>query len=240
MTSSHIKPRIAVLVVALSVVVLGSCCANAGSHELDPTCPREESTWGEIKAWYGDLRRVEVAASTTAATPEPSPVTYPLRDTPEHAVEKLRQAYVAKDLAAFTDCLSDTFRFWIDESAQPSIPDFWGFSTEYDIHAVMFGDTLTDWITLSFVLAQAPEEVPGATPSWLLRMNHDLWIKTWLWGDWAYLWGAGGSLFKVSVDPDERGPCCEVLWEVADWAEGDHFETPVAQTSWGKIKSLYR
>ncbi|MCD4690967.1 hypothetical protein K8S17_05840, partial [bacterium] len=178
---------------------------------------------------------------------------YPARTSCENVVEKLRQTYEAMDAAAFTDCLADTFVFWLNEDdviSDPSLPWYWELQTESEIAWNMFGvDTniLTTYITLTQF--GDPVEIPsqgGDESNWEYVYVADLWI--YLPNDWAYRAG-GAARFTLSVDPDATGPSGETLWEIVKW-EDIHLEGAlkrgtasgerVEESTWGGIKALYR
>ena len=122
----------------------------------------------------------------------------------------------------------------------PSWPAPWYLPLEHDIHIEMFEGGLADDAMLDLAQADPPEEVPGGSPSWLLRVNYTLQLHVWISGGWSWIPAMGGSEFTISPDPDETGPEGETLWDVAVWRDGEWFQSSVERFTWGRIKSLYR
>jgi hypothetical protein len=167
---------------------------------------------------------------------------YPLRDTPDDVLEKLRLSYIYMDADAYLDCLAEDFIFYLnpdDLTPESGLPEYWGKGAEDTIAHNMFGDgTPIDSIGLALSLVGSPDEIPGPPPSWEYRENVDLRVYleyiTYLAGE--------GEIYVIGIDPNDVGPTGEELWEIVEWYDVEEFRGTgsVEDASWGVIKSLFR
>jgi len=202
----------------------------------------EDATWGGLKVMY---RGAAVSSDDMShARSTESQVRYPIRDTPEHTLAKLVEAYIAMDAEAYIDCLSDTFTFWLNEQDvidDPTLPWYWEVATETGIHWNMFNDSWIDSIELTLTqygdAIELPPGVPGRPSAWKYQENYDLWLHM---PEAMFFRATEGAEFILAVDPNEVGPSGKELWEISRWEDVESFDTPVEHTSWGAIKALFR
>ena len=231
-----------VTITVVAVLVLSGVQASGSNGSGEESDRVEQSSWGSIKLLFRGAGFSSDGASRSGGMG--NHVRYTIRDSPEHALEKLVEAYTLMDADAFIDCLSDTFTFWLNEQDvidDPTLPWYWDVSTETSIHWNMFGDSSVESIQLTLTQYGDPIElspgVLGRSSDWVYRENYDL--RVYMSGSFQF-WANAGAVFRLAVDPNETGPSGEELWEVSRWSDVDSFDTPVEHTSWGRLKALFR
>ncbi len=182
------------------------------------------TNWTEMKLLFGD-----------------NAAGYPLRTTVENVMAKFEASYEALDPVALTDCLAESFTFWLSEDdvmSDPSLPWSWDVETESTIAWNMFGDDTnieSVQLTLTQIGAPVPIPLPGGGSDWQVDYNADLWIH--LPGNFTF-WANAVERFVISFDEDDTGPDGEQLWEIVSWAESSYVRGE--ESSWGSIKAMYR
>ena len=174
----------------------------------DVPCRPNITNWTEVKLLFGE-----------------NSSSYPLRTSGAGVIEKLRQSYVAMDAIAFTDCLADTFRFWLhpsDVNNPGGLPEYWELDTESTVAWNMFGPGgNVESTQLTFTQIGTPTEIPspgGGESGWEYTYAVDLYVHV---SGWLTYWANAPSRFQVFVDADEVGPAGETLWEIAKWEDID-------------------
>jgi hypothetical protein len=238
----RIAPALAVLI-AVCVTPVSSGASDAPIEaETTVGSAREDASWGAIKAMYrGASNAYGPSADQRGAAREGAH--YPLRDSPENALEKLRQAYELMDAEAYLDCLAEDFIFYVnpdDWTNNPQLPPEWYKMDERCMHENMFSEGSTvEHVTLSFTQIGNWVEIPnsGSRSNWEYSGNYDLRLD--LFGGLAYVAQEGMTLL-FRVDVDQVGPGGEELWEVVNWWDVDRFESsPVEPSTWGTIKAMF-
>ena len=126
----------------------------------------EDVSWGVIKAMYRGASNVHEGSRPSADLWEAARegARYPLRDSPENALEKLRQAYELMDPEAYLDCLAEYFIFYVnpdDWTNNTRLPPEWYKSDETCMHWNMFSDLSgVERVTLSFTQIGNWVEIP--------------------------------------------------------------------------------
>jgi ketosteroid isomerase-like protein len=192
---------------------------------------REESTWTEIKLAFADVQ-----ASL-----------YPVRSSPENVLRKLNLAYERMDAEAYLDCLGEDFLFFlnpddVDEDPEHPLPESWNRAEEETIHGNMFGED-TDVRAVSLVLDHVESGHDPGDPEdpsddvWTYLEHYDLRV---LLPPNLTLLADSRSEFVFQVDPDEIGHGGIALWEITSWSDGPGLDSLTEDSSWGRIKSMYR
>lgn len=179
---------------------------------------------------------------------------YPVRTSPDRALEQLALAYDSMNAAVYLDVLAGAMEFHLcqDDWQGGVLPESWGKSEETTIHENMFSpDGDVEWIQLTLETVSSAFD-PGANPAdpaddrWEYTEDFELWLT--VGGDLAYL-ARGTCEFHFQRDADDLGPSGEELWEIIDWYELDSYrvvERSVGghvrgeQASWGSVKALFR
>ena len=239
------RRRLLSVTIVVSVVLVFSGAQASGSDDGlgDGSVRIEHASWGCIKALYRGAGFPSRVVSESGGIG--NQVRYPVRDSPEHALQKLVEAYNAMDADAFIDCLSDTFSFWLNEQDvidDPTLPCYWDVAIETGMHWNMFGGGSIESIWLILTqhgeAVELPPGVPGGPSAWEYRENYDLSVYL---SAGLMLWSDEGAVFRLSVDPDGVGPSGEELWEVSRWSDVDEFAgSPVDELRWGRINTFYR
>lgn len=169
---------------------------------------------------------------------------YPLRTTPENALQKLRLAYTSRCVPAYLDVLAQDMTFYLSEDDWQGgeLPMTWNKAEETTIHENMFADGSNVErirLTLTYILDffdPGADPVDPADDRWEYREGVDLRVT--VSGDLTYL-ANSPSMFVFGRDTDQVGPAGEELWEIVDWFDlGDEGQRVEAAT-WGCIKALY-
>lgn len=238
----RIAPALAVLIAVCVTPVFSGASDAPIEAETTVGSAREDASWGAIKAMYrGASNAYGPSADQRGAAREGA--RYPLRDSPENALEKLRQAYELMDAEAYLDCLAEDFIFYVnpdDWTNNPQLPPEWYKVDERCMHENMFSEGSTvEHVTLSFTQIGNWVEIPnsGSRSNWEYSGNYDLRLD--LFGGLAYVAQEGMTLL-FHVDPDQVGPGGEELWDVLNWWDVDRFESsPVEPSTWGAIKAVF-
>jgi hypothetical protein len=180
----------------------------------------------------------------------PPPIVWEIRDTPQHTLDNLVNAYKSKNAEHYLDCLAEDFIFFMNEAdALTNPPGYWGKAEERAIHEDMLGDNGADEIKLTFTRVGDPMEMqqpgnPPPPPHWGYTETPDLKVTV---GDVTY-WATASSLFELRIDQDQVGPEGETLWEICAWTDlepgprGDVAATDesVDVISFGRAKAMFR
>lgn len=191
---------------------------------------REESTsWTEIKLAFADVQDS----------------LYPVRSTPENVLRKLKLAYERMDAEAYLDCLAENFIFFLnpdDVEGDPEhpLPESWDKAEEETIHGNMFGQGTDVWAIHLTLFQVENSHDPGdpEDPSddvWTYLEGYDLRV---MFANLTLLADSQGD-FVLKVDPDDVGHGGIALWEIASWSDLAS-DALVEDSSWGRIKSMYR
>jgi hypothetical protein len=180
---------------------------------------------------------------TSNEGPDPS-TDWEIRDTPQHVLHNLINAYEEKDAEHYLDCLADDFIFFMnEEDAQANPPGYWGKAEERAIHEDMLGDNGADRITLTLTQVGDPVEMqqpgsPAPPAHWGYTETPDLRVTV---GNLTY-WASAASFFEFRIDQDQVGPEGETLWEICGWTDLEPGRGGASHesSSWGSIKALYR
>ena len=241
----RIAPALAVLI-AVCVTPVHSGASDAPIEaETTVGSASEDATWGAIKAMYRGASNAYEDRGPSADQREAARegARYPLRDSPETALEKLRQAYELMDAEAYLDCLAEDLIFYVnpnDWTNNTRLPPEWYKPDEMSMHHNMFSEfSDVEHVTLSFTQIGDWVEVPNpeSRNNWEYNGNYDLRLE--LLGGLKYVAQEGMTLL-FHVDPDQVGPGGEELWDVLNWWDVDRFESsPVEPSTWGTIKALF-
>jgi hypothetical protein len=183
--------------------------------------------------------------------PPPDPITWELRDSPQHVLDNLITAYKNKDAAHYLDCLAEDFIFFLNPAEVIEDPDlepgYWGKAEERVVHEGMFGDGEfhADHITLTLSLIGDPisiEPHPGEI-HWQYKEAVDLSVYV---GDTQY-WATAPSMFEFRIDQDQVGPNGETLWEIVNWYDLESTSREdvvtaddIESVSFGRAKAIFR
>ena len=168
---------------------------------------------------------------------------YPARSHPDSVLRKLEMAYEAMDLAAYLDCLADTFAFHLlpEDINDPNgdLPSWWGKSCEDSVHTGMFG--LSGGISADSIKVGMENETADFDPGATGDVHDDRWtyeedvsVRFHI-GEWVYLVN-NGQMFVFAVEPGRE----DTLWQIVDWTELELWDARGSWCSWGSVKALWR
>lgn len=185
-----------------------------------------------------------------------SPPAVPDRSSPQAALASLREAYLNRRAADYDSLLAADFVFYFSEE-DLWIAEKYTRSEEVEVHRNMFGSADVQNIALSFTLG---EPAPDAGRPDTLGANPHLWTVLMTNADVELRRTEGGEYKTYRVDnaverfwfrreqrltPGTGQP----IWTIVEWRElpkdgpdkgGTCGGTRVADSTWGRIKSLYR
>ena len=178
---------------------------------------------------------------------------YPLRTSPDLALDQLELAYNSMCAPAYLDLLAENLEFHLcqDDWQGGELPPVWYKTEEATIHENMFGQG-TDVVSVQLQLTTLTSEFdPGPDP---VDPADDRWehttavdLRVTVAGCLTYL-ATHNSIFVFQRDVDEQGPSGEELLEIIEWYELDWYEVRersagaharVGHTTWASVKALF-
>ncbi len=180
----------------------------------------------------------------------------PDRSSPQALLAGLREAYLDRKIADYDSLLAADFEFYFSEEDQ-FIAEKFVRSEEIGVHRNMFGSADLLQISLDFTLGEltADQSMPDT-----LGVDEYLWTILMTNTDLELRRREGGELMTYRLDnarerfwfrresrvtPGGAQP----IWTIVEWRElpkdgpdkgGTCGGTRVADSTWGRIKSLYR
>ena len=165
------------------------------------------------------------------------------RTTTQGVIDLLADAYNGKNATAFASCLAADFVFHLEASTisgDPTLPDYWGKTTELELHETAFGTRLpVTSLSLTLEEERAPLEIPGPAPTdpseWEFYQRYT--IETVVEGVTYEVNGyASFQLAGAAGDTNAQG---DQLWSIVEWTDTGDVPCRADATNWTEIKLLF-
>jgi len=161
--------------------------------------------------------------------PDPDPIEWEIRDSPQHVLDNLVTAYKNKKAEEYLDCLSEDFIFFLnprDVEEHPELePGYWDKPEERDVHEAMFsgaglhGGVDRIELTLTQIGDPIPIEVSPSVFHYEYQEGVDLRVH--MREDDLIYQATAPSKYEFRIDQDQVGPNGETLWEICAWHDLD-------------------